>query len=247
MITQYTLTTHPPGAALLWTHYHGTLCRLFEPVLHIRPSTPSHNRTSALWICLHAARDFFTSYTAISPHNIPCMPFHSAHLSFCVVTAVRLLYTTDSSADPDWTPSVAREATAFEGILDRLAGFFDEADRSCAGGQRRARYIDRDRSVLGMYREKIRWIREWCGARARPDARRFSQGAGQAHSFYRAEEAQGGMKAENGGSAMEVEYSSGVQAQEQILDEGFWEALFDWNWSGNGGMAEYGMEVQAGA
>lgn len=241
----------PSDKALLWTHYHGTLCRLFEPALHIRLSTPSPNRTTALWICLNAARDFFTSYTAIPPHNLTCMPFHSAHLSFCIVTTVRLLYSLDKSGDPDWSPSVAREATAFEGILDKLGAFFDEADRSCAAGQRRARYFEQDRSVLSMYREKLRWIREWCGARARPDTRRFSHGTGQPQPFYRGEEADGAVRTaaggENGGTAMEVEYSNGAQAQEQISDDGFWEALFEWNWSANGGMTEYGVEVQAGA
>ncbi|KAJ4390949.1 hypothetical protein N0V93_004548 [Gnomoniopsis smithogilvyi] len=235
---------------LLWTHYYGTLCRLFEPALHIRLSTPSPDRTRALWTCLNAARDFFTSYTAIPPHNFPCMPFHSAHLSFCIVTTVRLLYPSDPSTDLDWTHSVARESTAFEGILDRLGNFFDEADRSCAGGQRRARYIDQDRSVLSVYREKLRWIREWCAVRARPDARQFSHGARQEQPFYRPEDTDGGVRAGNGenvGAAMEVEYSNGAQPQEQVLDEGFWEALFDWSWSGNGGMADYGMEVQAGA
>lgn len=237
-------------AAILWTHYHGTLCRLFEPALHIRPPTSSPTRTTALWTSLNAARDFFAAYTALPPHNLPCMPFHSAHLSFCIITTVRLLYPSDSSADPDWTPSVAREAAAFEDVLDRLGGFFDEADRSCAGGQRRTRYIDQDRTVLGMHRDKIRWIREWCVARARPGSERFSYGGGQAQSSYRAEEVAGAGGAGAGGEnpAMEVEYGvDAQQPQEQMLDEGFWEALFDWTWSGNGGMGEYGIEVQAGA
>lgn len=179
------------------------------------------------------------------------MPFHSSHLYFCVITAVRLLYPVDTgSVDPDWTPAVAREATALEDILDRLSAFFDEADRSCAGGQRRARYIDQDRTVLVMYRDKIRWIREWCASRTRPGSARFPPGLGQAPTMYRSEEAEGNVggvgSSENGGTAMDVDYASGAQPQQQMMDDGFWEALFDWSWNGSGGMAEYGMEAYAG-
>lgn len=244
------------GIDLLWTHYHGTVCRIFEPALHIRPATPSSIRTTALWTCLNAAREFFASYTAIPPHNLPCMPFHSAHLYCCIITSVRLLYPLDPSVeDPDWTPAVAREATALEDVLDRLGAFFDEADRSCAGGQRRARYVDQDRTVLGLYRDKIRWIREWCVSRTRPESARLPHGSGQGQSSYRSEEVDGNIAgggggaggSENGGTAMDVEYASGVLPQQQMMDDGFWEALFEWSWNGNGGMGDYGMEVQAGA
>lgn len=238
-------TDQPFRTALLWTHYHGTICRLFEPALHIRPPIPSPTRTTALWTCLNAARDLFASYTALPPQNLPCMPFHSAHLSFCAITTVRLLFPPNSSGDVDWTPTVARETAAFEDVLERLSGFFDEADRSCAGGQRRARYIDQDRTVLGFHRDKIRWIREWCVARGRSGGARSSHSGGQMQPLHRSEEAEGLGEGggESDGSGMEVEYS-GAHPQEQMLDEVFWDALFDWSWSGNGGMGEFGMEVQ---
>lgn len=154
---------------------------------------------------------------------------------------MRLLFGLDSAGDPDWDPAVARDATAFEDILERLAEFFDEGDRSCTSGQRRVRYTDQERSVLGMYRDKIRWIREWCAARMRPGAARLPHG-GQAQPLYRAEAAEGvgSGGGESAGDAMEAEYT-GSQPQEDVLDQGIWEALFDWSWSGNGG-----MEVQAG-
>lgn len=161
--------------ALLWTHYHGTICRLYEPAIYIRSTSAASAtnagdptaRTSALWACLDAARDFFAAYTAIPTQNLVCIPFHSAHLSFTMVTASRLLFLGDETAgsnnprDPDWAVSVARDHLALDAQLARLAEFFDEADRLATGLGRRGRYVDADKSVLGMYRERVRWIRSW--------------------------------------------------------------------------------------
>ncbi|KAL1882941.1 hypothetical protein Daus18300_000579 [Diaporthe australafricana] len=163
--------------SLLWTHYHGTICRLYEPVIYIRSTSAAsatnagdpNARTSALWACLGAARDFFAAFTAIPPQNLVCMPFHSAHLSFAMVTASRLLFLGDETAggsnnnprDPDWAVSVARDHLALDAVLAHLADFFDEADRLATGLGRRGRYVDLDKSVLGMYRDRVRWIRSW--------------------------------------------------------------------------------------
>lgn len=180
-------------AALLWTHYHATTCRLFEPVIYVRSASvagghdagESTARTAALWQCLHSAREFFSAYTAVSPQNIPCMPFYSVHLSFCAVTAVKLLFLGDeislpaagggpgaagAAHDPDWNASLAREALGFEALSVRLGDFFDEADRLSGGPGRRARYVDHERTVLSVHRDKIRWMHNWYVARTRPGA-----------------------------------------------------------------------------
>lgn len=171
--------------ALLWTHYHGTICRLYEPVIYIRSTSATagcesgdpNARTSALWTCLSAARDFFSAYTTIPPQNLVCMPFHSAHISFVIVTASRLLFLGDEASspnnprDPDWVVSLARDHFNLEAVCARLAEFFDEADRLATGLGRRGRYVDGERSVLGMFRDKVRWIRSWYLGRTRPGTR----------------------------------------------------------------------------
>ena len=171
--------------ALLWTHYHGTICRLFEPAIYIRSTSAAagceagdpNARTSALWACLSSAREFFSAYMAIPPQNLVCMPFHSAHISFAIVTASRLLFLGDEASppnnprDPDWVVSMARDHLNLDAVCARLAEFFDEADRLATGLGRRGRYVDGERSVLGMFRDKVRWIRSWYLGRTRPGTR----------------------------------------------------------------------------
>ncbi|KAI3397511.1 hypothetical protein diail_10723 [Diaporthe ilicicola] len=248
--------------SLLWTHYHGTICRLYEPVIYIRPtSTPtSHDggasgdsssaRTAALWACLSSARDFFSAFMAIPPQNLACMPFHSAHLSFCIVTASRLLFLGDDSGavpnnprDPDWVVSVARDHLNVDGVYARLAEFFDEADRLATGLGRRGRYVEGDKSVLGVYRDKVRWIRSWYLGRTRPGTGEGYPGPypfdPRASSIRR--EAVGDAAAKDGvaggggggGQAMDVDY--GIPSQLLMpgeLDETFWQAMFDMSGSG---------------
>lgn len=255
-------------AALLWTHYHATICRLFEPTIYIRPlPIGTHDaqdgtaRTTALWSSLTAARDYFAALTTIPPQNLPCLPFVSAHLSFCTITVVRLV-TLD--ADPDWNPAVARDAVDFDGALNRVAELFDLADKSCgpggAGGNgRRARYVDLEgHTALSAYRDKVRWIRDWYLARCRPGgaaAARYQQQTQQ--PYYRGGEADAGGGAaankeqvDGGGGAMEVDYGALQQAQDaavlpggEMLDEGFWQAMFDWSW--NAPAMDFPMEVQS--
>lgn len=230
-------------------------------------------RTAALWQCLNSARDFFSAYLAIPPQNLPCMPFHSVHLSFCVVTATRLLFLGDESvggnptADPDWNPLLARESMNLEAIYGRLCDFFGEADRVCAGLGRRVRYLDQERSILIMFRDKIRWMRDWYVGRTRSPAQGLY---GQSYPTHRAEEDQGRGASNGGGggggggmtsskdAAGEGHLGSGDGPRSSVaggssipnsghgqpmdidyampgeLDEGFWQAMFDWGW--NGGM-----------
>lgn len=160
------------------------ICRLFEPVIYIRSVSrassydvaESNSRTSALWTCLTSARDFFSAFMVIPPQNLLCTPFHSAHVSFMIVTASRLLFLGDENStpnnprDPDWAVSVARDHLNFDAICARLAEFYDEADRTTTGLGRRGRYVDSDKSVLSSFRDKIRWIRNWYIGRSRPGA-----------------------------------------------------------------------------
>lgn len=187
----------------------------------------------------------------LGAQNLPCMPFHTAHLSFCAITMARLFFLGDD--DPDWTPAVARDAVDFEGVLTRIADLFDAADKSCACPRRRApRYFDggQERTVLSTYQDKVRWIRDWYVARTR-QARGYGD---QQAAYYRGSEADSGgdaVPAPGGeakehadshgmgsGGAMEVDYdgsqvqSHGDSLPGEILDEGFWQAMFDWSWNG---------------
>ncbi|KAK2613327.1 hypothetical protein N8I77_000248 [Diaporthe amygdali] len=256
--------------SLLWTHYHGTICRLYEPVIYIRSTSAAtgydagdaNSRTSALWACLGSARDFFSAFMAIPPQNLVCMPFQSAHFSFAIVTASRLLFLGDEAAsannprDPDWVVSVARDHLNFDGVCARLAEFFDEADRLATGLGRRGRYVDGERSVLGMFKDKVRWIRSWYLGRARPGTSegypasyphdpRFRReavgdvakdgvsgggGVGTTEAGASNATAQAGA---GGGQAMDVDYGAPSQLpMPGELDETFWQAMFDMNGSG---------------
>lgn len=212
--------------ALFWTHFHANVCRLYEPAIYIRSASstsydPSEAtaRTSALWQCLHAARDFFSAYLSIPPQHLICIPFQSTHFSFCLVTLVRLLFLGDDHVtrgggnDPEWNPTLARQSVDFETICLRVGDLCDEADKIASSLGRRARYVDPERSVLGMYRDKIRWIRNWYTGRIRP-------GSASYPSF-----SDGSREKEGETQPMEVD------SQEQ-LDEGFWQAVF-FDWGGN--------------
>lgn len=123
------------------------------------------------------------------------MPFHSAHISFVIVTASRLLFLGDEASspnnarDPDWVVSVARDHFNLEAVCARLAEFFDEADRLATGLGRRGRYVDGDRSVLGMFRDKVRWIRSWYLGRTRPGTREGYPGPYPQDARFRGEAA----------------------------------------------------------
>lgn len=237
-------------------------------------------RTAALWQCLSSARDFFSAHLAIPAQALPSLPFHSAHVSFCLITTARLLFLGDEGVvggggggggapggDPDWNPALAREAVDFGAICEKVSGFCDEADRIATATGRRARYVHPDRSVLGMYRDKTRWIREWYTTRIRTGggpAAAAAAGGGLAASSYggipaenRHDRGGGGMPKDSGpdavgssgtsssagGSSMPtttqgaqaMDVDHGVQAQAAMpgdLDFTFWQAMFDWNWSG---------------
>jgi hypothetical protein len=202
----------------------------------------------------------------IPPQNLVCMPFQSAHISFIIVTSSRLLFLGDEAStpnnprDPDWVVSVARDHLNLEGICARLSEFFDEADRLATGLGRRGRYVDGERSVLGMFRDKVRWIRSWYLGRTSPGTREGYAGpypagdvarnlAGGGGGAGMAEAAGGGgnataAQADERGHAMDVDYGSPNQlAMPGELDGAFWQAMFDLSGSG-GGDVDW-MDVQA--
>lgn len=257
--------------ALFWTHYHGTICRLYEPVIYIRSisrasgydAAECNARTSALWTCLTAAREFFSAFMVIPPQNLLCTPFHSAHVSFMIVTASRLLFLGDETTspnntrDPDWAVSVARDNLNFEAICARLSEFYDEADRATTGLGRRGRYVDNDRSVLCLFRDKVRWIRNWYLGRTRPGTEAFpgaypqdprarpsggvdvsaasKDGVGGQTLGPNAPGGGGNIPTAQGGQAMDLDYG-GLHGQFMMpgeLDDSFWQAMLDLN----GGMA----------
>lgn len=140
------------------------------------------------------------------------------------------------------------------------------------GGGRRARYVENGRTVLSVHRDKVRWIRDWYLARSRPGGGAASSRYGgqqaqqQQQAYYRgggeADALPGGVGAKEQivgagvGGAMEVDYSGAMQqaqaqAQdagavlpgEMMMDEGFWQAMFDWSW--NAPSMDFPMEVQA--
>lgn len=130
-------------------------------------------RTTALWTCLTSTRDFFSAFLSIPPQNFLCTPFHSAHISFVVATASRLLFLGDdatspnSNRDPDWAVSVARDYLNFDATCSRLAEYYDEVEKVTAALGRRGRYSENEKSVLNTFRDKLRWIRDWYLARTR--------------------------------------------------------------------------------
>lgn len=206
------------------------------------------------------------------------MPFYGAHISFAIVTASRLLFlgdeapTPNSQRDPDWVVSMARDHFNLDAVCARLAEFFDEADRLATGLGRRGRYIDGERSVLGMFRDKVRWIRSWYLGRTRPGTREGYPGPypqdprfrGEAAGDAAAKDAASGVggggagTAESGGGnasaqgsgggagqAMDVDYAIPSQLpMPGELDETFWQAMFDLSGSGSGGGMDW-MDVQA--
>lgn len=235
------------------------MCRLYEPVIYIRSTSstgydPSEAtaRTSALWQCLHSAREFFSAYLSIPPQHLICVPFHTTHLSFCLVTIVRLLFlggddSTQGSnvrGDPDWNPTLARQSVDFETICLRVSDLFDEADKISASlGGRRARYLDQERSTMGIHRDKVRWIRSWYAGRIHQGTYPFADGshetaqrrsAGGGGNLTIVKDGSEGEAQAPGDQPMDVDYGD-QQAHYAVpgeLDDGFWQAMFDWGCNG---------------
>lgn len=179
-----------------------------------------------------------------------------------IVTASRLLFLGDETTspntarDPDWAVSVARDILNFDAICTRLGEFYDEADRVTTGLGRRGRYVDGDRSVLCLFRDKARWIRNWYLARTRPGTELFpgtyphtsgrgsvsgdvsaasKDGAGGKTSAPSAPGGGSNIPTGQGGQAMDLDYG-GLHGQFMMpgeLDDSFWQAMLDMH----GGMA----------
>ncbi|KAJ5188374.1 hypothetical protein N7472_007388 [Penicillium cf. griseofulvum] len=149
---------------LLWVHYYGALMRLYEPAIHMRSSGSSSGplgsirRTEALWGCLQAARDFFTTYTTIPLDIISSMPLvATAYMSFAVVTSSMILLLDDS----DWDINLARKSFDFAAACQSLGDRFREGDQVAQSLGRRQKFEENGKSVLDAYHMKIMWIRHW--------------------------------------------------------------------------------------
>lgn len=169
--------------------------------------------------------------------------------------------------DPDWAVSVARDHLNFEATCARLADFYDEADRATTKLGRRGRYVEHERNVLCLFRDKVRWIRNWYLARTRSSAAEAfpstyppeprgrgsgngdmsaasKDGAGEAYGSNApggGHTGSGNIPTAHGGHAMDLDYGglNGQLTMPGELDDSFWQAMFDMN----GGMAW--MNVQA--
>ncbi|KAK3318186.1 hypothetical protein B0H66DRAFT_227245 [Apodospora peruviana] len=154
--------------------YHGTLVRLYEPAIHMRPSPGGSSdigergrRLEALWCCLDAAKAFFDAYASIPAEEGAYLPLSTfSWLSFVVITATRFLFINDS----DWNPQVVCKAIDFVGITHQLSELCDQADRVAMTqeAERKRKFIDDNRTVMSMHRDKLRWIGSWCQSKLVP-------------------------------------------------------------------------------
>jgi hypothetical protein len=208
---------------LFWANYYGVLIRLYEPAIHMRPSSRSQEirestlRTEALSSCLQAAKDFFAAYASVALDRLGHVPLvGTAYLAFAIVTSSRLMLLDDS----DWDMNLAPLNFDFAGACKSLGDRFEQGDHLALASGRRRRFDNCvDVSVLAAYSVKIRWIREWYMAKVAAGKR--SDGGKQSISF------------QIGGSA-----SQAMQLDESALlpielDEAFWSALLAAPGSGN--------------
>lgn len=142
--------------------YHGVLVRLYEPVAYMRPPSSladpadTSRRTEALWNCLQALNDFFRAHLAIPADRLGCLPFVAmAYLFFALVTASRLLFL----EDPNWDLGLARKSLDLVSIATRLGDHYQTAELYIL--DRKKKFTDDQRSMLAVYRDKIRWVRRW--------------------------------------------------------------------------------------
>lgn len=151
---------------LLDVCYRGMLTKVYEPAIYTKPSvlagsTESTWRSEALWCCLEASKNCLVAYCDIPVDELPylpCMAF--SFFSYTVVTATRLLFLDDS----DWDQAVARRAMEFVVVTRRLSDRFDQADHVAVGAEtwsRKNKCVEDGRSVMGLSRDKLRWISSW--------------------------------------------------------------------------------------
>lgn len=237
------------GQALLYLHANS--CRLFEPVLAYALTTgpcldPSEGAavTAALWQCLQSARGFFAAFLSIPPQNLICVPLLSAHLSFCLVTTVRLLLLAaggpgrkrrnknKNGLPGGWDLALARQSVDFESICLRLTDLFDEADKVAASLGRRARYNFEQQqqergginSIMGVYRDKVRWLHNWYTVRVNRVRPSIQAACGECEIGTTT--ATWAMRDDGGGGGA----TQPMDVDEGELDDGFWQAVLDWGW-----------------
>ncbi|KAK3323778.1 hypothetical protein B0T19DRAFT_213497 [Cercophora scortea] len=150
--------------------YQGTLVRLYEPAMYMRASSLSGDydsgirRSEALSCCLDAIKAVFESHAAIPLPELTYLPFPVySHFTFSVVSATRLLFLSDS----DWNRQLACRSLDFPTVTQRLSDRCEKADDWSVGEEwrRKRRFVDDARSVMAMYRDKLRWIGSWSAAK----------------------------------------------------------------------------------
>lgn len=144
--------------------YKGILVRLYEPVIHMNPTSTTGAlterawRSEALWFCLEAAKCFLVGYQNTAEDQIPYLPCQVfSYFSFTIVTATRLLLFSDS----DWDQAEARRVMELPSIIRQLSDHLSRADRKAAAGTRKVRYTEDGMTFLGVTAEKLRWIGSW--------------------------------------------------------------------------------------
>lgn len=184
-----------------------------RPSLNSNDPTATAYRTEALWNCLQAAKDFFKTFAAIPTDSLGSLAFGpTVGLSFMIVTASRLLLLDDS----DWDLDVARRSFDFGLLCEHLADRYEEAENISQTLARKRRILE-DRSLLTLYRDKLRWIRHWFASKMPDPLRRDGL-----------KDAAASIGAAGGGQAMELDQQASL-LQPGELDEGFWQALMDFN------------------
>jgi hypothetical protein len=191
----------------------------------------SSRRTEALWHCLQSIKDFLAAYATIPLDSLCLMPLGAtAHMSFAVVTASRILFLDDS----DWDVNTARQNFDFAAACKLLSDRFGEADRLGQALGRRRKYVDDQKSVLGMYRDKLYWIRQWYRTKIPPV---FNEAVAHKNpsSVSRNDEATVRGQARGRARAQDME----IDQQPSFLspgglDESFWQALLDFDGDGLG-------------
>ena len=119
-------------------------------------------RSDILWRALEANKNFFTAWMVIPLDMVSQLPFPiQSQLSFAIVTSSRLL----ALSDTNWDAAAARKEFDMTVLTERLAAFYDEADRVSSLNPCKRKFWDDTRSMMRVVSEKLRWIGTWYSSR----------------------------------------------------------------------------------
>ncbi|ETS78504.1 hypothetical protein PFICI_10566 [Pestalotiopsis fici W106-1] len=148
------------------SHYYTALIRLHESTIYLKPSNAPDGpltRTQSLWACLENANLLLTSAPS-TPVDVFSKSLFSmtAHVAFAHLTLTRLLFLNDAC----WDAAAARKSIDYPGLVERLADYFDTADRARGGRQQTAVHEHAEaqsqhgKKTLSRA-ERLRWARTW--------------------------------------------------------------------------------------